>query len=58
MTPDMNNDPRVLLVLAAVAWAILALQSWRARRAERQVKNDHPTTMRSRRDEEWRNRWH
>lgn len=47
MTPDMNNDPRVLLVLAAVAWAMLALQSWRAHRANR-----------AHRDDEWRNRWH
>jgi|GEM_PF-3792457 len=47
MTPDMNNDPLVLLALAATAWALLGFQSWRIRRAER-----------ARRDEEWRNRWH
>lgn len=51
MTPDINNDPHVLMVLAAAAVAAFALQTWRLRLRK-------PRDPEAPKENRWRNRWH
>jgi hypothetical protein len=60
MTPDMNNDPGVLLVVGLVACALVFWPEYRARidahfaarRAARAARAAAP------RETDYRNRWH
>lgn len=51
MTPEMTNDPSVLLIAALIAWTVFGLDTWR-RRPRKPQQPDAPKTN------TWRNRWH
>jgi hypothetical protein len=58
MTPDMDNDPRVLIALALVAWAVALWPMARARVDTYFAARRAARAARAPKTNRWRNRWH